>query len=196
MSFLDLSRRRRSVRAFQDRSISDDDLRSILEAGNMAPSAHNKQAWKFVVIRGARKRQLADVITTLSALFPKKSRMLLRMAAKSISSCDVVVTVFSTGELLEEAKDFGDHMKKSVEHFFAEMEIQSASAAVQNMLLQATDLGIGSVWLGVVVMIARQIEAFTGVEGRLLAMVPLGYPLREGGGPRKKHITDVTVVIE
>lgn len=46
---------RRSVRVFTDKPVSDDDLRTVLHAANLAPSAHNQQSWRFIVLRGARK---------------------------------------------------------------------------------------------------------------------------------------------
>lgn len=195
MSFLELAKRRRSIRVFEDKDVPDEDIKKILEAGNLAPSAHNKQSWKFVVIRGDSKKKLATMINELSELFPKKSRLLLRMASKSINSSPVVIAVLSTGELVEEVADFGEEYKRDIEKFFKEMEVQSASAAVQNMLLQATELGLGSVWLGIVVLVAPQIECFLGIEGKLLAMIPIGYPSKSYVPPKKKSLTDVVLEI-
>lgn len=193
MTFLELARKRRSIRVFEDRDIPSEYIKKILEAGNLAPSAHNKQSWKFVVIMGEKKKQLSLVINELSELFPKKSRLLLRMASKSISSSPVVIAVLSTGELVVEASDFGNEYKKDIERFFIEMEVQSASAAVQNMLLQAAELGLGSVWLGIVVLVAPQIESFLDIEGRLLAMIPIGYPSKSYVPPRKKSLAEVVI---
>ncbi len=191
MDFLELARKRRSIRVFEDRDVPEELIRKVLEAGNLAPSAHNKQSWKFVVVKGNKKKQLASLITELSELYPKKSRLLLRMASKSINSAPVLIAVLSTGELVEEAYDFGEDYKKEIERFFYEMEIQSASAAVQNMLLQATELGLGSLWLGIVVLVASQIECFLGIEGKLLAMIPIGYPSKNYIPPRKKPLAEV-----
>ncbi len=191
MDFLELARKRRSIRVFEDRDVPEELIRKVLEAGNLAPSAHNKQSWKFVVVKGNKKKQLASLITELSELYPKKSRLLLRMASKSINSAPVLIAVLSTGELVEEAYDFGEDYKKEIERFFYEMEIQSASAAVQNMLLQATELGLGSLWLGIVVLVASQIECFLGIEGKLLAMIPIGYPSKNYIQPRKKPLAEV-----
>lgn len=197
MTFLELAKKRRSIRTFQpDKDVPDEYIRKILEAGNLAPSAHNKQSWKFVVIKGDKKDNLSQLIIDLSELFPKKSRSLLRMGAKSISTAPCVIAVFSTGELVSEANDFGEDLKKEIELFFLEMEIQSASAAVQNMLLQATELGLGSVWLGVVVLVAKHIESFLGIEGRLLAMFPVGYPAKDYVPPKKKPLSEVVIEIK
>lgn len=197
MTFLELAKKRRSIRLFQqDRDVPDEYIKKILEAGNLAPSAHNKQSWKFVVIKGKKKNELSRLITELSELFPKKSRLLLRMASKSIFTAPCVIAVFSTGELVSEAGDYGEDLKKEIESFFHQMEIQSASAAVQNMLLQATELGLGSVWLGIVVLVAKQIECFLNIEGNLLAMFPIGYPSKDYTPPKKKPLTEVVIEIK
>jgi nitroreductase len=52
---------RRSIRKYQPRPISDEDLRAILEAGRQAPSGGNSQPWHFVIVRGEdQKRRLAE----------------------------------------------------------------------------------------------------------------------------------------
>lgn len=48
---------RRSVRKFQSKSVSDDDLKTIIEAGRQAPSAANRQPWHFVVVKDEDQRQ-------------------------------------------------------------------------------------------------------------------------------------------
>jgi len=193
MNFLELARHRRSIRVFESRDVERELIFKILEAGNLAPSAHNKQSWKFFVISGNKKNQLAELINDLSYGFPRKSRTLLRMAAKSITSAPVVIGVFSTGELVEEAEDFGITMKRDIERFFLNMEIQSASAAAQNMLLQATELGLGAVWLGIVSLISNRIEKFLNTGFKLLALIPIGYPLKINQSPQKKSLKDVVI---
>jgi nitroreductase len=55
-------RQRRSVRAFIDQSVSDEILKPILDAGRYAPSGHNTQPWRIVVVKSAEKRkQLAEL---------------------------------------------------------------------------------------------------------------------------------------
>lgn len=48
--------KRRSVRFFKDRDISKVDMREILRAGMWAPSAKNRQPWKFIVVKGESKK--------------------------------------------------------------------------------------------------------------------------------------------
>ena len=51
MDFKDIVQRRRSFRKFTDKSVTDDQIKTILRAALMAPTGHSKRAWKFVVVR-------------------------------------------------------------------------------------------------------------------------------------------------
>ncbi len=184
-------RRRRSVRRFAAEPISDDVVHVLLEAANDAPSAHNKQSWRFVIVRGTAKDRLTTLIRDESALLPRKMKILLRLAGQIIQSAPVVVAIFNTGELAHEIE--GEH-RREFQDFFRLMEIQSASAAVENLMIAATSLGIGTVWLGAVCLIKERIGRILGQEAELMAVVPIGYPSREPNeGPRKKPLSEVTI---
>ena len=55
--------RRHSVRSFRADPVPPALLEALLAAANQAPSAHNQQSWRFVVIRGERKKTLADLVS-------------------------------------------------------------------------------------------------------------------------------------
>ncbi len=68
MEVLEAIKKRRSIRRFRLETIPDETLMSILEAGRLAPSAGNRQPWRFIVVKDAeRKRVLAE--TTNNYLF-------------------------------------------------------------------------------------------------------------------------------
>ena len=52
---------RRSIRKYSEREISDEDIRDIIESGILAPSAKNRQPWKFIVVKGRQKEEMLDV---------------------------------------------------------------------------------------------------------------------------------------
>ena len=69
------------------------------------------------------------------------------------------------------------------------MEIQSSAAAVQNMILAATSLGLGSVWLGILGLIRDEVLSLLEVqEGEFMAVVPIGYAQGKSVAPRKKTL--------
>ena len=103
---------RHSSRTFTDQDIADGILNTILNAANQAPSAHNQQAWRFVIIKGEKKTGLANLITGHASQFPKASATLLRMAARSITSAPVVIAVANTGDLIHHGSEMFQIDKK------------------------------------------------------------------------------------
>lgn len=180
---------RRSIRQFQDKPVSDALIQAVLDAANQAPSAHNQQSWKFVVIRNEKKQDLARLVSKKAADFPKPSASILRMAGRSIGSAPVVIAAMNTGTLIEHGTELFNIEAEPALDFFRTMEIQSSAAAVENLLLAATALGLGSVWLGILFLIKRQVLSFLDEkQGEFMAVIPLGYPQRESSGPKKQAL--------
>jgi nitroreductase len=180
---------RRSIRMFIDQPVSEEDLKTILHAANQAPSAHNQQSWRFVVLRGEKKGELANLVNAKAMEFPRPSTALLRMASRSIASAPVVIAVANTGELISRGTELFKVDKNVAHDFFRIMEIQSSAAAVQNLLIAATSIGLGAVWLGVLVLIKKDILKFIGEpEGEFMAVIPVGYPAKTSPGPHKQPL--------
>lgn len=60
MKFLSLNKKRHAVRSFNDKPVDLSDIRTAIEVATLAPSAHNMQPWKFVVVT-EKKDQLAEL---------------------------------------------------------------------------------------------------------------------------------------
>jgi nitroreductase len=183
---------RRSTREFTDQQVSDEDIQTILCAANQAPSAHNQQSWRFVILKGQRKNDLAEFVSSKSKDFPRPSSILLRMAARSVASAPIAVAVVNTGELMERGTDLFKVDKNKAHDFFRIMEIQSSAAAVQNLMLAAGSIGLATVWLGILVLVTKEVLQFLDEpEGEFMAIIPVGYPLKTGKGPSKKPLEQV-----
>jgi len=111
--------KRRSVRKFTEELISDEMIEELLHAAMSGPSACNKKPWDFYVITNPQKLEELKV----SSMFTKMS-----------SPLAVVVC--------------GD-LSRALPLKMAEYWIQDCSAATENILLRATDLGLGAVWCGI-----------------------------------------------
>jgi nitroreductase len=183
---------RHSIRMFAERDVPDAYLRAILEAANAAPSAHNQQSWRFTILRGEKRKELAGLVTAQAADFPRPASVLLRMAARSILGAPVVIAIVNTGSLIEHGTDLFEIGKDEAYDFFRTMEIQSSAAAVENLLLASTSLGLGAVWLGILFLIKDQIRAFLGEpEGEFMAVIPVGYATKPAIGPKKQSLDQV-----
>lgn len=172
-----------------DQPVDDADIHTILQAANQAPSAHNQQSWRFIVIKGEKKQELAKLVSSRAAEFPRPSTALLRMASRSIASAPVVIAVANTGELIEHGTDLFKIDQKIAYDFFRTMEIQSSAAAVQSLLLAATSIGLASVWLGILFLLKDEVLEFLGEPaGEFMAVIPVGYAKRSGSSPKKRSL--------
>ncbi len=185
-------RHRRSVRQFRDEPVDERTLYTVLDAANRAPSAHNQQSWRFIVIRGEKKSELTSLVSRRCSDFHKPVSTILRMAARTMASAPVVVAIMSTGQIMENGSELFRVDQSEARDFFRTLEIQSSSAAVENLLLAASSLGLGSVWLGILLVIKEEILDFLQEShGEFMAVVPLGYPKKPPEGPRKKSLDNV-----
>lgn len=189
---IEVIKARHSVRTFCEKEVSDDSIMAVLEAANCAPSAHNSQSWRFIVLRGDKKNDLAKLVSARAESFQRPSSVLLRMSAKSISSAPAVIAVANTSELIKHGTELFKVDKERGVDFFRTMEIQNSAAAVENLLIAATALGLATVWLGILYLMKDEVLSFLGEpEGEFMAVVPIGYAARESAGPTKRPINEI-----
>jgi nitroreductase len=189
--------RRHSIRVFTDAEVADDHILAILGAANSAPSAHNQQSWRFTILKGEKRKELANLVTARAAEFPRPASVLLRMAARSIVGAPVVIAIVNTGALIEHGTELFEIGKDQAYDFFRTMEIQSSAAAVENMLLAATSLGLGAVWLGILFLIKDEIRCFLGEPaGEFMAVIPVGHPAKPAAGPKKQSLESMVKYLE
>jgi nitroreductase len=188
---------RHSIRSFTDTPVSEEDILTLVDAANKAPSAHNQQSWHFIIIKGEKKRELVDLVNRKAAEFPKSTSVLLRMASRSMASAPIVIAVANTGKLIDHGtKLFGVDFELAYD-FFRTMEIQSSAAAVQNLLLAATSLGLATVWLGILYLIKNEVLELLGEPGgEFMAVIPVGYPVKTTKGPEKLPLEMIIKTIE
>ncbi|MET1123751.1 MAG: nitroreductase family protein [Archaeoglobaceae archaeon] len=145
-----------SIRKFKPDDIDDDTLRLILEAGNAAPSAGNLQARDFIVVRSEEKK-LKLARAALGQMFIAEAPVVIVVCANYPRSMRV----------------YGERGK-----LYAE---QDATAAVENILLAVTALGLGAVWVGA--FDERAVAEILDLPEhvRPIAIVPVGHPAEKPG---------------
>lgn len=120
MNTLDAIFNRKSIRKYTDQKISKEDIETILKAGMAGPSAVNARPWSFIVVEDRETlNKMADG--------NGKAAQLLKEAPLGILVCGDIDRTYPL------ARDYW---------------VIDGAIACQNMILAATELGIGSVWLG------------------------------------------------
>ena len=171
---------RRSVRSYTSELVLREQIEAVLEAGTWAPSAKNGQQWRFTVLSGKSKDELTRLFRAELEKLTAKIGM-TRMGS-SFSSCKimeqapVLVMVWNSNEtkLLEASS------------------LQSVAAAIQNMLLKAHSVGLGSLWICDVYYATKALTKHLGKPWTLVAAVTLGWPAETPAPRPKKTISEVS----
>ncbi len=179
---------RRSIRRFSSQPVARDVLAELLEDATKAPSGANLQPWRFVVATGELKQ---TVVREMEAQAPRVAQLGMRaegfkVSVRALEEAPVVVLVFNAG--IQPGPDGGS----PVHEYQRSIDAQSIGAAIENLLLRACDVGLGSVWLGWVAIAQEEIARAAGRSDELVAAVALGHPA-ESPGPRPRKKLDEVV---
>jgi nitroreductase len=118
MKFLELVQKRYSVRSYEDRPVEDEKLKQILEAARLAPTGANRQPFQLIVVHTTGKQE---------ELRPIYNRNWFVQAPVIICACATT----SEGQPYREAGAY-----------------RNVAIVVDHMILAATDLGLGTCWIG------------------------------------------------
>lgn len=127
---MDYINNRRSIRKYTNRPVDKDDIEQIIKAGSMAPSAKNRQPWKYIVyVSDERVTEICDTL--------------------------------------------------------------SIGASVENILLKATELGLGTLWIANTCFAYNELIEWIGSEGQLVGAIALGYADEHPPARPRKQIKDI-----
>jgi nitroreductase len=186
--FLGLLRRQRAHRAFTDRPIDDATIEWLLSAATYAPSAENCQPWEFVVVRDAGLRAcLGDLMAKAWNAARAYSRARLDeklfvdvdggLGGGGIAGAPVLIVVGADTNRVHPSS-IGSSM----------------FPAVQNLLLGATALGLGSALTTIAITHTVELRALLDLPEHIapVAVIPIGHPARELGPARRDPAADHT----
>jgi len=179
---------RRSIRNYTADPVSDQDLDMILEAGRQAPSGENAQPWRFIIVKDAETRKILGTLAGGGSGRRFTAEFVTKKMQERFSS------------LQDEAKKRAAFEKLTsgrVSAFLADAPVNivvcgkkdvwdmpyDTSAAIENMLLMVTALGLGACWVIAPCMDIRdeeRVKALLGVpEGfKAVSIISVGHPTR------------------
>ncbi|MFH1454058.1 MAG: nitroreductase family protein [Armatimonadota bacterium] len=163
MSVLDIIKKRRSVRAYLPDEVSEDKLHNILEAARLAPSARNKQNWKFIVIKDKEtKAQVA------------------RISGEQMFIADAPVVIAAV------SVDPEYNMRCGIPAHAVDLGI-----AMEHIALAAAEEGLGSCWIGA--FNQDDIKKVLNVpeKYKVVAVMPIGYANDKEVPKSRKELKDI-----
>jgi nitroreductase len=168
MEVLECITTRRCIRKYQKKEIQWDLVSNVLEAGRFAPSAGNLQNWKFVVILDEDKRNA-----------------IAEACVKQFWMAEAPLHIIIIGEPEKAKRHYGDRGERLY-------TVQGCAAAMENMMLEAHNLGLGSCWVGA--FDEDKIRSIIGApkEARPQAIVTVGYAAEEPEIPTRYPLEPMT----
>ena len=173
-------RGRRSIRVYQDRSVPRELLERLLDGASWAPSAHNRQPWRFVVLlEAAARRELASAMgerlreDLVADRRPSEEiEADVRRSFRRIEGAPVLIVVCLS---MVDMDRYPDDKRDTAEHIMA---IQSTALAAQNLLLAAHHESLGACWLCAPLfcpdVVVKTLDLPSDWEPQ--ALITLGYP--------------------
>ncbi|HNY92228.1 MAG: Coenzyme F420:L-glutamate ligase [bacterium ADurb.Bin431] len=176
---------RRTVRRFSSAPVAAESLKELARRAGLAPSINNSQPWKFIAVTRA------EVIREMAAAVHQRVSQLFAGAEKEniLRTVDHFSTVFehAPAVLFVAARPYqaiadeigsGETGHDALNAMRRHPDLQSVGAAVQNILLSATELGLGACWLSGLMVARPELEKVLGLEQpwELVTAIAIGTP--------------------
>ena len=189
---LDAIHERRSVRKYLPRQVPSELVEDVLIAAGWAPSAHNSQPWRFVVLADASvKRRLADAMADAWAadLAKDGAKVDAKMREERVerfANAPVLILACST---MDGLRKFPDEKRQMCER---DLAMQSLGAAMQNLLLVAHAEGLGACWFCAPGLCKETVRKVLKIPDAVEpeAFVIMGYPAETPSVPPKKSLAE------
>jgi nitroreductase len=180
--------RQRACREFADTPVRDADLAPLLEAATHAPSAENKQPWEFVNVRDAATRAAIGELTRQAWELHGRAFSEQRLTPELLAEVDKGATSGIAGAPVHVVvcADIDRGLEATVG--------SSIFPAIQNLLLAATAVGLGSALTTLTTAFSAELRELLSLPAHVVpvAVVPVGYPAHELGRPRREPFAEHT----
>ncbi|MBI2848343.1 MAG: nitroreductase family protein [Chloroflexi bacterium] len=163
MSFLDLARKRYSVRAYKPDPVEDEKLQQVMEAARLAPTAANRQPFQFIVVR--TKGREADLGRIYSAPWFVQAPLVI---------CAVGLP--------------GQCWVRRDGRAYLDIDV---GIAMDHLVMAATDLGLGTCWIGLLNRDATREILGIPPDAEPIAFTPLGYPADQPKEKKRKPLSEL-----
>lgn len=184
---------RRSIRKYTKEPISHVVIEQIIDAGRAAPSAKNRQPWKYLVYGGREKEKLLDIMK--KGIETEETSPRLPLSASGISDAKNTLRIMENAPIVIMALNTNGKSPFSQlnadERFTEINDLLSIGASIENMLLKAEELNVGTLWIGNTCFAYQELMEYIGLDGELTGAIALGYKAEEPGMRPRKSLEDI-----
>lgn len=170
--------KRRSIRKYRQDKIPRNDILELIEAAKAAPSAKNRQPWKFIVFSGAEKKALLAIME--KGIDREVEIPMLPGSASGIEDAKNTLRIMREAPVticVVDPDGYSPFEELNPDQRFTEINSTlSIGAAVENLILKATELGYGTLWIGNTCFAYQELLEELNVDGQLVCAIAVGIP--------------------
>lgn len=187
---LELIKEAGAVREFTGQEIPDGYIDQIVEAGRWGLSVLGVQPWIFVPVTGKETiKKLSETVLEKSSDVIDGANIVLRVTSRVIGGAKAVIAVYNNRALERRVEKFGPRYVERARI----AEIQTIGGAIQNMILQTAELGLGCIWLDAITFCSPDMNAILNQKNELIAFLAVGYAAVK---PHRSKRAENTIVRE
>ncbi len=209
MDFFDVITTRKTIRKYKENHPPIEDVKRIIDAGRLAPSATNTQNWKFIAIYDIEKKQKLhdalikkyDEIASWKESEPYRNKITFSKSYSEffINAPVLIIAVeFKKESYMNELFKEKGMSEEEIYQLRPDSSLLSMGAAIENMSLAAHALGYGTCWMCAPLVASYEYKKILNIteEARIVTFLTLGTPLDSSTAqPPKKTLEEVMQII-
>lgn len=182
MEFNKVIEKRKSIRKYIDEDVPNELIEKLINAARLAPSAKNRQPWKYVIVKNETKNKIADIM--IKQLQESKISLERKIYNKN-SSVKATALIMKQAPILILVFRYKDNN-------WLVGDALSIGASIEHICLKATDLGLGSLWIRDIVYTQNEIANLVGKDNmELVCAVSIGYADDNSKVKKKKDLKQI-----
>ena len=191
--FLELMKTTGAIRKFTTDPITKEQLEEISDSAIWGPSILGIQPWRFIFVENeGLKRKIGEVLSERAEKVKETPYLVIRKASKIILEARVLIAVYVNNKVSKRARKHGEIFGEKTKR----TEYLSSGAAVQNMLLTISVLGLGAVWLDSPAWFPEDINVILGEKDELVSIIAVGVPNQEAFRAKRDKTKIVKYIYE
>lgn len=167
MNYVDVIKSRRSIRSYLDKEVAKEHIEELLEEAILAPSAYNRQPWRFVLMNGSSKNWIADTM--------EQEDVKTKRTAIAMRQAPIIILILNAEK------------ESCLE------DLMSIGGMIEQFCLSATNLGFGTLWMTHPLVIKKQIREHFNLEYELVSIIAVGYPEYIPENRPRKELEEVLI---
>lgn len=156
---------RKTIRKFQNRNVPDNYLYKIIQSAMLAPSAKNRQPWRFYILNDNQKNDITNMMYDW-ANENKDIHTSIKGSANQMKTANKAIIIYTP-----------NYHSKNKKTYYKKPDYLSLGAAIENMNLKCFDLGLGCTWLCDTLYIENEINNYLKIDNlEQVSTLIIGYP--------------------